>query len=52
MNILQDLIDNEELVWEKSLNEKIESLLLKISKQSVNELFEKKDFLNSTEIND
>ena len=50
MTVLQNLINNQELVWKKSLNDKIEEFLIKLSKESIEELSKKKEVIRTTEI--
>ena len=45
MNILQDLINDERLAWKKSLNDKIDTLIIKLDKNSINELIQEKNNL-------
>tara|TARA_Y100000996_G_scaffold398799_1_gene367207 strand:+ start:767 stop:1699 length:933 start_codon:yes stop_codon:yes gene_type:complete len=51
MEILQNLISDDSLAWEKSLNENPKNFLMKLSSNSISELDEKKDNLQSSEIN-
>jgi len=52
MKILQNLITNEKLVWGKSLNEKIDIFLIKLSQNAIAELDKNKDNIQKCEIDD
>ena len=48
--MLQDLVLDEKLVWEKSLDKKTEKFLIKLSQKSIDELNRKKDELQKCNI--
>ena len=50
MDILQNLISDDLLAWEKSLDERPDNFLIKLSDDCISELDEKKDNLQSCEI--
>ena len=52
MEILQNLISDEKFAWEKSLNEQINTILIRLSQNAVLELDKKKDTLQTCEIDD
>ena len=52
MEILQNLISDDSLAWEKSLDQNPDNFLMKLSTDSISELNEKKDIIQSCEIND
>ena len=52
MNILQDIIYDEKLAWKKSLDGKIENLIVKIDEESLMELNQNKDKLQLSNIED
>jgi len=52
MEILQNLIIDNKLAWEKSLDGQTSSFLIKLSNDSISELDKKKDIIQTCEIND
>ena len=52
MEILQNLISDDSLAWEKSLDQNPDNFLMKLSTHSISELNEKKDIIQTCEIND
>ena len=52
MEILQNLISDDSLAWEKSLDQNPDNFLMKLSTDSISELNEKKDIIQTCEIND
>ena len=52
MDILQNVIHDERLAWEKSLDHKIETLIITLDKKSINELNQKIDNLKFSIIED
>jgi alpha-ketoglutarate-dependent taurine dioxygenase len=52
MEILQNLISDDSLAWEKSLEQNPDNFLMKLSTDSISELNEKKDIIKMCEIND
>ncbi len=52
MDILQDIIHDEKLAWKKSLDNEIEKLIVKIEERAIIELNQKKDKLQSSNIDD
>jgi len=52
MEILQNLITNNKLAWEKSLDNQTDNFLIKLSSNSISELDKKKDIIQTCEITD
>ena len=52
MEILQNLISDDSLAWEKSLDQNPDNFLMKLSTDSISELNEKKDIIQTCEIAD
>ena len=52
MEILQNLISDDSLAWGKSLDQNPDNFLMKLSTDSISELNEKKDIIQTCEIND
>tara|TARA_B100001540_G_C15816715_1_gene647946 strand:+ start:1258 stop:2187 length:930 start_codon:yes stop_codon:yes gene_type:complete len=52
MEILQNLITNNKLAWEKSLDNQTDNFLIKLSSNSISELNKKKDIIQTCEITD
>jgi len=50
MEILQNLISDDSLAWEKSLDQNPDNFLMKLSTDSISELNEKKDIIQTCEI--
>ena len=52
MEILQNLITDNKLAWEKSLDNQTDNFLIKLSSNSISELNKKKDIIQTCEITD
>ena len=52
MEILQNLITDNKLAWEKSLDNQTDNFLIKLSSNSISELDKKKDIIQTCEITD
>jgi len=51
MDMLQKLIQDEKLAWKKSLEKQSEKFLIKLSQNSIDEIYQKKDIIQTCEIN-
>ena len=52
MNILNEMIEDKNLVWDKSLNNQIEKVQVNLDTKSINELIENRENLTNSSIDD